>query len=430
MIIIKKNTKIPIIMGGIHPTVKPEECLEYADYVCVGEAEEAFPEFVEKLEKGKRMDNIKNIWTKKGNKIIKNTSRPPIKDLDILPIPCFEYSKLFEWHNNKIKSLEKNPEVRRIFFDYWYSIMTSRGCPFKCKYCVNDALGNMNHIFRMMRRRSDEKIIEELKIAKKKIGKFIVNFVDDDFIIRPIDSLKQFLIKYKKEINLPLLCAGTPTALTDEKIKLLIDAGAQRIQIGIQSFSEKVNKEIYGRYTSSKQLIDMIERISKYRHKILFVFDIILDTPWEKDDTRIETLKFLLTFKKPYEIWLNSMTLYPGTSLYERAKKEGIIKNEKEEIYNKSFYSLENTYVNSLFLLFVKFNFPKSLIRKLIKYQKYKLIERPLKNSTYLLLHLDFYIQGFRNIFKFKKYNLLINFLSAPARLIVNKLEGRKRTGV
>ena len=94
-----KKFNIPIIVGGIHPTIRPEECLDYADYVCVGEGEEVIPELANRLEKNKRIDDIKNIWLKKNGKIVKNKLRPLIKDLDKLPVPTFKSENLFLHYN-------------------------------------------------------------------------------------------------------------------------------------------------------------------------------------------------------------------------------------------------------------------------------------------------------------------------------------------
>ncbi len=427
---LKRYLNIPIIMGGMHPTFRPEECLEYADYICLLEGEYPMLQLVERLEKGERTDNIRNIWLKKDNKIIRNKIREPIMDLNSLPIPCFDFKYLYVWHKNKILNLEKNPEAVRMFFIFFYNIISSKGCPFNCNYCGNNALCNISPKSRIIRKRSHEHILQELRLAKKRLGYFTLCFSDDEFVSRSLDDLKTFFEKYKKEINLPFYCAGAPTSITEDKIKVLIDSGMRRLQIGIQSINEQVNKNVYGRPITKKQIINMLEIITKYRYKFTVVFDVILDNPWEKDETRIETLKFLFTLKKPYQIWLYSIVFYPGTEFYKRAKKEGLIKNEINEVYDKSFLALQNSSINSLYLLFIKYGFPKSLINLLLFLRKFGPIESLLQRSTYFLLHLQFYLEGFKNSLIRRDINLFFEYLLAPARFITVKLEGKKRTNV
>src|SRR3989304_6597478 len=73
---LKRRLNIPIIWGGIHPTVRPEECLNYADMVCVGDGEIAMLELAQKLEMKTNYHDVQNIWCRKNGHIIKNGMRP------------------------------------------------------------------------------------------------------------------------------------------------------------------------------------------------------------------------------------------------------------------------------------------------------------------------------------------------------------------
>ena len=97
-----KEEKIltPVICGGIHPTISPDEAIntEGIDMICRGEGEEPLHELCDKLTKGKDVRRIQNIWYKENNEIIKNPLRPPCQDLSALPFPdrnIFEYKNLF-----------------------------------------------------------------------------------------------------------------------------------------------------------------------------------------------------------------------------------------------------------------------------------------------------------------------------------------------
>ena len=85
---IKKKFRIPVILGGVHPTICPEIIHEESiDVVCRGEGEYAFLELLNNMEKGKDITKIKNMWVKKGNQIYKNDMRSLIENLDELPFP-------------------------------------------------------------------------------------------------------------------------------------------------------------------------------------------------------------------------------------------------------------------------------------------------------------------------------------------------------
>jgi anaerobic magnesium-protoporphyrin IX monomethyl ester cyclase len=428
---LKRKLKVPIVLGGIHPTFKPEECIELADYVCVGEGEEAILELATKVENGQRTDNIQNIWKKEGEKIIKNNSRPLVIDLDLLPLPSFDLSRLYGVAKGKIVCVKKSKSASKKFFPFFYSIITSRGCPFKCRYCGQNALFKNNPQNALLRRRSHENILKELRLAKKLLGNnFVVSFTDDDFGVRSEKDLEDFFKKYSEEIGLPFFCAGRPLSMTEKKIRIMVDAGLKRLQIGIQTINDKVNKEIYNRPTSKEQIINFIKMASKYHSRVEFCYDVLLDTPWEEDSTRLETLSFFLKIPKPYTLWLYSVTLYPGSDFYDKAKKEGLIIDEKKEVYNKSFLALENSYVNSLFILFGKFGIPPFVIRKLISLRNFYFMKSLLKNSTYFLLHLHFYLDGFRNSIRQRDIWLLVYYLTSPLRVILNSFKIKKRASV
>jgi radical SAM superfamily enzyme YgiQ (UPF0313 family) len=87
---LKQSTAAPIIWGGVHPTLSPEECLSYADIVCVGEGELALVELAGKMATGEDYSAIQNIWLKGSGALITNSPRPLVKDLDSLPFPDYD----------------------------------------------------------------------------------------------------------------------------------------------------------------------------------------------------------------------------------------------------------------------------------------------------------------------------------------------------
>jgi len=186
---IKNKLNIPIIFGGVHPTVFKKIINEApVDYIGIGESDYALLELVNRMEKREDTTNIQGIWTKKDGLIFKNEIEPLEENLDELPFPDREL------YYNKYKFLRDMPTKR---------FLTSRGCPYQCTFCFN-------HVYlqiyrgkgRWVRKRSVNNLIKEIKEVKIKYGIKTVRFSDDTFAMNK-QWLKEFLIKYKKEINLP-----------------------------------------------------------------------------------------------------------------------------------------------------------------------------------------------------------------------------------
>ena len=419
-----KKLDIPIILGGIHPTVKPMESLQYADYVCIGEGEQVIPELAEKIQNNHRTDNIKNVWLKKEGKVIKNNLRPIVQDLDQLPVPKFNLKNLFYYHKNKIKNLGENREIIKSYFTKYYFTISSRGCPYQCAYCLNHCLIKIDKSYAKIRRRSKKHLIEELENVKNILPKdIIIGFVDDDFVSRDAEGLEEICMEYKEKIGLPFICASTPSSLEEEKLKILLKGGLIRLEIGVQNINEKVNKEIYGRYVSKKRVLETVRILDKYRFKLSICYDFILDNPWEKEETKIETLNFILTLKKPVNIFLFSLTLYPGTNLYERAKKEGLIKNDYFQVYNKNHSILENNILNTLFILYVNYKFPKNLIKFFIKNRNLKIFKIILGNRTDIILTAHNYWKGLKDSLDRKDKESRDYYLIAPIKYFLQKIK-------
>ena len=102
--IIKKVREISdalIILGGVHPTVDPEQSIKHADVICIGEGEQAFEELLEKIESNEDYSKIQNLWVKKGEKIIKNEIRELTQDLDMFELDrdIFDVEKYVKGRN-------------------------------------------------------------------------------------------------------------------------------------------------------------------------------------------------------------------------------------------------------------------------------------------------------------------------------------------
>lgn len=349
---LKECLDVPIIWGGPHPTIKPEECLEYADIVSIGEGEQTLLEIIKKMAAKQDYNKIPGVWAKHNGKIIKNKIRPLIQNLDSIPFPDYDYKTHFILNGEDIEPMNPNL-LGRYIDDRIYVTISTRGCPFECTYCHNNALHKLFPEHRIIRKRSVDNIINEL-IQLKNLNFFkYIKFDDDAFFSRSLEDIHVFCEKYKAQVKLPLIISGaTPITLSREKLSLLIEAGLIHARIGIQSASEKT-KKMYKRHYSNEQIEKAAKLLNEFKNKLLWPpkYDIILDNPWETEDDAIKTLMFLTKLPTPYHLSLYSLILYPGTELYEKAREEGILEKYQKEAYTKAHEAYKNSYLNRLFAL-------------------------------------------------------------------------------
>jgi anaerobic magnesium-protoporphyrin IX monomethyl ester cyclase len=358
---LRQSTNAPIIWGGIHPTVSPEECLEHADIVCVGEGEEALLELAQRLAQEDGYKGIDNMWYREDGKVVRTPLRPLQFDLDIYPYPDYDLDTSFVLHQGHIRSM--TPDLLS-YYSRWppyvsesvlvYETIMSRGCSRYCTYCCNNALRSIYNGEWRVRRRSVEHLIGELQQAIARFPGFqLIQFNDDEFI-RDLETVREFCDAYRQTANVPFSVVGfEPPMVDEEKIGLLVDAGMKIVYMGIQTGCMRTMHQIYRRPVRREHIVQATRVLNKFVGRIdPPVYDLIVDNPWETEQDQLETISMLLDIPRPYKLQLFSLTLYPGTELCERGKREGLLRDEGDQVYLKH-YILDNkrTYINGLFKL-------------------------------------------------------------------------------
>ena len=339
------RSSMPILWGGIHPTIAPETCLDYADFVCIGEGEKFIVEFATALDRGADPEGIDNLCFRSNGRVIKNSLCPLISDLSVLPV-C-DHIPINSYLSHKGIITPMNTRLFRQYARYSgtiYSIMSSRGCPFSCTYCCNNALAEI-YGSKNVRIRDAHTIIEELKQAIFQYP-FIeyINFQDDCFLSRTDKEMEYFCRLYAAEIKRPYIVRSIPTFITERKIKLLKSTGLAWIFLGLQSGSDHICHEVYQRLSGKREFLQAAGAIKK--QDLAAVYDVILDSPFESDEDRIETVRTLMDTPKPFYTQFFSLSLYPGTELRRRALEEGLIKGD--EYQSKDYLLYSKTIINTL----------------------------------------------------------------------------------
>ena len=313
--VLKEATGARTVVGGPHPSALPDFVLdnEHVDMVCVGEAEEALLELVTRMESGEDYHDTRNFWFKRNGEIVRNPVRPLHANLDDLPLP------------------DKDLYHRAGVFRHSLMVITSRGCPFNCNYCTHSF---QRALYREhgypIRRQSVDKVIGELRQYKEKYDARYFFFEDDDFASN-LRWLTEFSERYRREIGVPFYCLTNPAQTTENKLRLLKDAGCHELFMGIDSGSERIRRDRLNRKFTNEELIADARRIRDAG--ILLRCTAMFAIPDETAEDMMETVD-LVTRIRPDLISTYTFYPYPKTRLFDYALEKGYIDEEtKQEIY-------------------------------------------------------------------------------------------------
>ena len=181
---------------------------------------------------------------------------------------------------------------------------------------------------------------------------------------------------YKEQIGLPFSAFCSPSTISEQKLGYLVEAGLVRVSMGIQSGSDRV-LDSYQRHVSKDQVLNAARIIHKFSDRLQPPrYDIITDNPWETDEDRIATLALLQELPRPFRVLSHSLTFFPGTQLHERARAEGLISDEREQVLKKNFWVTGATYYNLLHYCYT-LGFPRWVMAVLTHRRVYRLLSSP-----------------------------------------------------
>jgi len=308
---LKKNFDLPILFGGVHPTIAPEECIEQedVDMICIGEGELALAELLSRLARGEEILDIENFWIKEEDRIVKNPVRPLVEDLDELPPidrQLFNFDKFID-----IKAGEVD-------------MMISRGCLFACTYCINPSLNELyKGSYRRIRYRSVNYVLDEItELAANYPVKSLV--FNDDIFPPSIVWLREFVKKYTERFDIPFYCATRVELVRLDMCTLLKQANCKGIIMGIESGSEKIRKEVLNR-TMTNDLIIRAFATAKEAGLAVSSFNMV-GIPFETKNDIQQTIA-LNRIIKPNMVAVSTFTPYPGTQLRDLCQQKGWIKD-------------------------------------------------------------------------------------------------------
>jgi len=394
--VLKEKFAKPIIMGGVHPTLFPEDIdLGVVDYVCVGEGEYPALELMNALDAGEDGARIQNLWHRKNGRVIKNPLRDLIQDFDPLPLP---YREIYY----KYRFIRDLPIKRFI---------SGIGCPYRCTFCHNPL---QKKIYegkgRFIRKKSVSRVIREVLQVKGRYPLKNVHFSDDTFVLDQA-WLREFLAAYRREVSLPFSCNIRIDQVNEEMIKDLVESGCYGISFGIESGSDRIRNEILQKNLREADIINNA-RIIK-RHGIKMIITNLMGVPEETLEDAFKTVAINQKIGADYTR-AGVLIPYPKTGIVDYAIERGLLPADYA-IHNftqiirksliKSRYAREFENLCALFNLTVRFPFLTPLTRKLIKLPLTRLYSltrlwEAFENMLYFRL---FNLAGFRYFFHIAK---------------------------
>lgn len=265
--------QVKIVLGGVHPTLCPEDIPKEFD-VCVGDGIKYFGgEF-----------NPDEIWCER---------------------------EMF---------LRELPPIHRQV----QMFMTSFGCPFRCSFCNN------HQLHRKLIKRNPDSCIGELLYWKNRGLKYVL-FEDDVFTINK-KWLKEFLSKYSLLICLPFTCFGHPKFLDEETVKLLKDSGCHMIWLGVQTANPYLRKYILNRDETNVEIRNACKLIKK--HGLKLMIDHIFGIP-EEDESDICFSRDFYKELKPDVVNCYELLYFPKAEINKHGKSKGQYQLQGGEHYKK-----------------------------------------------------------------------------------------------
>lgn len=283
---------VTVVMGGIHVSMVPDEALEHADCVVIGEAESTWPKVIEDLEAGRLQRTYRATD-------FHELAGTPIARRDLLdPDRYFTIS----------------------------SLQATRGCPFDCSFCTVTIYNG-----RSMRMRPIEEVVAELRTLPNRRS---VMFLDDNIAI--VKSYAKELFRAIKPLGIRWNSQASINCTRDpELMGLMRDSGCDFLLVGFESVDqESLNASRKGRWSNMEKYVEAIRVFHEYDINILGSFVVGLDH--DTRDIFPATFRFIMDHSIDGAI-INILTPYPGTALYEDYESEGrIFDHDWTNYYNSN----------------------------------------------------------------------------------------------
>lgn len=357
---VKEAVECKIVLAGSHVTALTREVMkEYAfiDYCLLGEYELTFKELMEHLERespNKKLRTIKGLAFLDRGRIIINERRELLKELDNLPFPDREDLPINYYHDFEIAG---KPSAQ---------MLTSRGCPSNCIFCVERQVLWASPLYR---KRSPAKIVDEMTLLKERYGAKQVYFDDETMTINRshVKSICEEIVG--RGLDIPWTCMGDIT-LDYTTLKLMVKAGCVGVKFGVETVNTRTLSEISKTFLNldkAKQFVKWCKELNLWSHATFMI-----GLPGDTKKDVLKTLEFALELDTD-SAQFSIATPFPGTPFFDMVKENGWLTTLDWTMYDGancsvvSYPWLDKEQIERLYRKALKKFYTRTILRGIVK---------------------------------------------------------------
>lgn len=317
----KVNPEVPLVWGGVHPTLASEQTLEneFVDVVVRGEGEVTAVELAKCISEQGDLSSIDGISFKKGNGIFHNQDR---EFINLNELPNIPYHLL---------------DASKYTLDTYFHYQSARGCPHRCEFC--DVIAFHRRLWRF---KSVEKTIAELNYIVERYHPETIEFVDDNFFVnrRRVEEICRGIIEHKLKFNWLVTCrADYFPKFTISFLELIKEAGCKEIYVGAESGSQRI-LNLINKDCKVENIIEAAEKLVSVGIKMSCNF--MSGFPEETKEDIQKTIELMFTLRKigksPKQLHIGGIliyTPYPATPMFHKVVNHGFIPPKSFESWGR-----------------------------------------------------------------------------------------------
>ena len=314
----------PLVCGGAYVSMFPNYFLERGvPYVSRMDGEIPMVALADALRTGGDVRSIPSLGYLDNGKPVLNPIGGMLEDIDGYGLPTVSCPD--GWFIEKDAAVPGDPQRDTLS----YEVIASRGCPFTCSYCC---CVNLHRMYpkgvKGVRTRSVQSVIAELKEAVRVCKKIaFIHFYDEIFPNLP-GWVDEFVVEYKKHINLPFSIWTHPKMVDSELFKKLVKVGLVEVIMGIQTGSDHIRRDVFHRYETNEDVLNAV-RLVHQSGVFWATYDFMLQHPFEEIEDIRQSYELVKQMEGRFELQLHGLNFLPGTDIVPMAIEAGYYTEEE-----------------------------------------------------------------------------------------------------
>ena len=334
----KIDSALPVVVGGIHPTVFPKRILDRfdcVDFVVIGEGEETFKQLLDSLFfHAISLSDIDGICYRDGGSVKLNPKTRFIADLDSLPFPAWDLLNLqdYEIEEEKWRKHWHNPRGYKL--KYRWPLLTSRSCPLACTFCAMHLLHG-----KKIRFRSAENCVREMEWLYNEYGINYFSIIDDNCTMDKRRLMAMSAEVAKKNLKIYI---DTPNGVSiryfdRDVLDALKAMGLLRLFLAVESGSDFMRNEVMGKHLDREKIFEAFDLLRNEKDIFVRAF-FLVGMPQETSSSLEDTYDMIV--KLPLDdISIHFATPLPGTKLHDEVMRDGLwVTEEPDVLWAENFH--------------------------------------------------------------------------------------------